>query len=130
VAAASPVALRPDREDKWIEIDLSEQTLIAYQQGISVLRVPVSTGKINTPTPRGDFAVYARVPIQDMGGPGYRTPDVRYVLYFLEDYAIHATYWHDNFGQPMSHGCVNMRTADAEWLYNWASIGTPVRVRD
>jgi lipoprotein-anchoring transpeptidase ErfK/SrfK len=65
-----------------------------------------------------------------MGGPDYLLRDVRYVAYFEKDYALHATYWHDNFGQPMSHGCVNLRTADAQWLYGWAPIGTPVYVHD
>jgi lipoprotein-anchoring transpeptidase ErfK/SrfK len=47
-------------------------------------------------------------------------------MYFYRGYAIHGTYWHNNFGRPMSHGCVNMRTGDAAWVYNWAPIGTPV----
>lgn len=120
----------PGAQTKWIEIKLSEQTLTAYEGEVPVLSVAVSTGKPNTPTPRGEFAIYARVPIQDMGGSDYLLPGVRYVAYFYQSYAIHATYWHDNFGQPMSHGCVNMRTDDAQWLYHWAPIGTPVRVRE
>jgi lipoprotein-anchoring transpeptidase ErfK/SrfK len=117
-------------QGKWIDIDVSEQTLTAYQGKVPVLSVAVSTGTAHTPTPLGEFAIYARVPIQDMGGPGYLLRDVQYVAYFERDYALHATYWHDNFGQPMSHGCVNMRTADARWLYDWAPVGTPVRVHD
>jgi len=51
---------------------------------------------------------------------------VPYTMYFYRGYAIHGTYWHSNFGRPMSHGCVNMRTQDAAWLYSWAVVGTPV----
>ncbi|NIO43122.1 MAG: L,D-transpeptidase family protein, partial [Burkholderiales bacterium] len=61
-------------------------------------------------------------------GFNYVLPNVPYVMYFYKDYAIHGTYWHNNFGTPMSHGCVNMSTADARWLYNWSSYGTLVNV--
>jgi lipoprotein-anchoring transpeptidase ErfK/SrfK len=54
---------------------------------------------------------------------------VPYVMYFFEGYGLHGTYWHNNFGHPMSHGCVNLRTPDAKWFYNWAEIGTPVLVK-
>jgi lipoprotein-anchoring transpeptidase ErfK/SrfK len=50
-------------------------------------------------------------------------------MYFYRDYGLHGTYWHSNFGRPMSRGCVNLRTPDAQWLYNWAEVGTPVHVR-
>jgi lipoprotein-anchoring transpeptidase ErfK/SrfK len=63
-----------------------------------------------------------------MTGPGYNLPNVPYVMYFYGANAIHGTYWHNNFGHPMSHGCINLRTGDAAWLYSWASIGTPVVV--
>jgi hypothetical protein len=46
-------------------------------------------------------------------------------MYFYSGYALHGTYWHENFGQPMSHGCVNLRTADAQWLFNWAGPALP-----
>jgi lipoprotein-anchoring transpeptidase ErfK/SrfK len=63
-----------------------------------------------------------------MTGPGYNLPNVPWVMYFAGANAIHGAYWHNNFGRPMSHGCVNMRISEAQWLYNWASIGTPVVV--
>lgn len=115
---------------KWIDVDISEQTLAAYEGETLLLKTVVSTGKSYTPTPLGEFEIYARVPVQDMGGSDYLLRNVQYVAYFYRNYALHATYWHDNFGQPMSHGCVNMRTTDAKWLYEWAPIGTPVRVHD
>jgi lipoprotein-anchoring transpeptidase ErfK/SrfK len=61
-------------------------------------------------------------------GYDYYLPDVPYVMYFFEDFAIHGTYWHSNFGTPMSHGCVNVSTPDAGWLFNWAPVGTAVNV--
>jgi len=61
-----------------------------------------------------------------MIGPGYNLPNVPWVMYFYDGYAIHGTYWHHNFGHPMSHGCINMTIPDAHWLYNWAPKGTLV----
>jgi lipoprotein-anchoring transpeptidase ErfK/SrfK len=63
-----------------------------------------------------------------MSGPGYYLPAVPYVMYFYKDYGIHGTYWHNNFGTPMSHGCVNMSIPDSEWVYNFSSVGTVVNV--
>jgi lipoprotein-anchoring transpeptidase ErfK/SrfK len=126
---ATPVPLS-GRSGKWIDVDVSEQTLAAYEGDTLLLKTAISTGKPYTPTPLGKFEIYARVPVQDMSGPDYLLRNVQYVAYFYKDYALHATYWHDNFGQPMSHGCVNMRTADAQWLYEWAPVGTPVHVHD
>lgn len=63
------------------------------------------------------------------GGAGddeYFLPAVPYVMYFHGNYGLHGTYWHNNFGQPMSHGCVNLPTDAAQWLFNWAPIGTKV----
>jgi lipoprotein-anchoring transpeptidase ErfK/SrfK len=64
----------------------------------------------------------------DMSGPGYYLPNVPYVMYFYRGYGIHGTYWHNNFGTPMSHGCVNFPTDDAGWLFDFASVGTVVNV--
>jgi lipoprotein-anchoring transpeptidase ErfK/SrfK len=117
-------------QQKWIDIDLSEQRLTAYEGEDIVLSVLVSTGLPHTPTPIGEFRIRFRVRVQEMGGDDYSLPNVEYVSYFFKDYAMHGTYWHNNFGQPMSHGCVNLRTPDAQWIYNWAPLGTPVRVHD
>ena len=88
----------------------------------------VSTGLAATPTVRGDFAIYRHVRSQLMRGSDYYLPDVQWVMYYYLDYAIHGAYWHNNFGQPTSHGCVNMREEEAQWLYDWAPDGTSVRV--
>jgi lipoprotein-anchoring transpeptidase ErfK/SrfK len=65
-----------------------------------------------------------------MRGPGYFFEDVPYTMYFHEDYGIHGTYWHNNFGSPMSHGCVNLAIRDAAWLFEFASVGTLVYVHE
>jgi lipoprotein-anchoring transpeptidase ErfK/SrfK len=116
------------RKGKWIEIILSEQRLIAWEDGRMVLTTPVSTGTANTPTIRGVFRIYRKLPAQRMRGRDYDLPNVPYVMYFKASYAMHGAYWHNNFGQPMSHGCVNIPTGKAAWLYDWAPRGTVVVV--
>ena len=93
-----------------------------------VLSTLVSTGLARTPTPVGNLPRADQIRSQTMSGPGYRLPNVQWVMYFVGDYALHGTYWHHNFGHPMSHGCVNLTNADARFLYNWAAYGTQVVV--
>jgi LysM repeat protein len=111
---------------KWIDVDLSTQTLTAYQDGQAVFTARVSTGTWRTPTVVGTYRVYVKYVSTRMRGPGYDTPDVPYTMYFYQGYGLHGAYWHDNFGTPMSHGCVNLSVDDARWLYNWAPVGTKV----
>lgn len=113
-----------------IEIDLSEQTLTAWQGDVVVMHTKVSTGRPETPTVLGRYQIRTKLPSQRMRGPGYDLPNVPSVMYFYAGYAIHGAYWHNNFGQVMSHGCVNMRLDEAEALYEWASIGTEVFVHE
>jgi len=112
----------------WIEVDLSEQMLIAWQGDNSLASFSVSTGTSSYPTVTGSYKVYAKYDKYTMVGPGYNLPDVPYSLFFHKGYSIHGTYWHNNFGTPMSHGCVNMTISDAAWIYDNASIGTVVFV--
>jgi hypothetical protein len=119
-----------DSEGRWIDIDLSSQTVYAYEDKTIVNSFLVSTGTWAHPTVTGQFQIYAMYPATLMVGPDYYLPGVPYTMYFYKGYALHGTYWHNNFGTPMSHGCVNLRTPDAEWLYNWASIGTLVNVHE
>lgn len=113
---------------RWIDVDLSNQRLIAYEGETPVRWVTVSTGLPRTPTVTGRFKIYVKYRAADMSGPGYYLRQVPYVMYFYRGYGLHGTYWHNNFGQPMSHGCVNLPTPEAEWLFNWASVGTLVVV--
>ena len=113
---------------RWIEVDLADQTLTAWQGDVRVMHTSVSTGRGGTPTVTGQFAVGNKYRAQRMTGPGYDLPNVPWVMYFHQAYAIHGVYWHTNFGAPASHGCVNMRLNEAEMLYNWAPAGTEVNV--
>jgi lipoprotein-anchoring transpeptidase ErfK/SrfK len=118
-----------DATGRWIEVVLSSQRTIAWQGDRQARAMVVSTGISRYPTPPGRFRVYAKYPSVTMSGPGYHLPGVPDTMFFHRGYAIHGTYWHENFGQPMSHGCVNLTKADAAWLYQWAPLGTPVVVR-
>jgi len=124
--------------DKQIIVDRSDQMLYAYENGELVLTQSISTGIHSTPTPRGTFTVYKKTPSRYMQGPlpgissdYYDLPGVPWNLYFTEQGGvIHGAYWHDQFGKPWSHGCVNVPQGAAEKLYRWADVGTPVFVRD
>jgi lipoprotein-anchoring transpeptidase ErfK/SrfK len=111
---------------RWIDVNLRTQRLTAYQGSKPVFSTLVSTGLPRTPTVVGRFKIYTKLSSTRMRGPGYDLPNVPYTMYFYKGYGLHGTYWHNNFGHPMSHGCVNLRTSDAAWLFSWASIGTPV----
>lgn len=121
--------VQPPGDRRWIDVNLSEQQMYAYEGDVVVNSFIVSTGVYDTPTVTGEFHIYVKVPVQDMSGPGYYLSNVPWVMFFYDEYGFHGTYWHNNFGAPMSRGCVNLRTEDAEWLYHWASVGTRVVVR-
>lgn len=116
--------------ERWIDVDLSQQRLTAYEGQRPVYHSWISSGLPQYPTVDGTFYIYVKYESADMsGGAGadaYFLPNVPYVMYFHGSYGLHGTYWHNNFGQPMSHGCVNLPTPAAEWLFNWASVGTRV----
>jgi lipoprotein-anchoring transpeptidase ErfK/SrfK len=115
-------------EGRWIDIDLANQRVYAYEGETIVREFVVSTGTWRYPTVTGQFRIYVKYPSTPMAGPGYYLPGVPFTMYFYKGYAIHGTYWHSNFGTPMSHGCVNLKTPEAEWLYNFASVGTLVNI--
>ena len=114
--------------ERWIDVDLTNQMVYAYEGDTVVNSFVVSTGTWLTPTVTGKHKIYVKVRVQDMRGPGYHLKDVPYVMFFSGDYGLHGTYWHNNFGTPMSRGCVNLTIDDAAWLFNWASVGTVVNV--
>jgi LysM repeat protein len=114
---------------KVILVILRQQRVYAYKDGVLLRNVLVSTGLPATPTVVGNFKVYVKYRAQTMYGPGYYLPSVPFVMYFHLGYGLHGTYWHSNWGRPMSHGCVNLPTPEAEWLYNFAEVGTPVIVQ-
>jgi hypothetical protein len=129
-------------EKKRIEISLTEQTLRAYENERVVYTAKVSSGipnkrlpkdELPTATPEGHFSIYSKMPSKHMGsvagGPeveengGFTLPGVPWTCFFKNPggYALHGTYWHNNFGLQMSHGCVNMRNQDAKWLFRWTT---------
>lgn len=127
----------PTTTEKWIDVDLSAQQVVAYEGVLPVRAFLVSTGLPRTPTVTGAFRIYGKTPRQDMEGGSraagnyYFLRNVPWVQYFYADYSFHGAYWHNNFGYPMSHGCINMAIEDAKWLYEWAgpsphSAGQPV----
>lgn len=121
--------------DRWIGIDLSEQRLTAYQRSEVVASYLISSGTYLYPTPVGTYHIYAKTRSQTMSGGSrlagsyYSLPNVEWISWFYGDYGIHGTYWHNNFGHPMSHGCINMRNSEAQFVYEWAPVGTPVVVQ-
>jgi lipoprotein-anchoring transpeptidase ErfK/SrfK len=124
--------------NKRIVVDLSEQMLRAYSEDELFMEEAVSTGKPLFPTPRGEFRIFKMRPTRYMQGPidgitnqYFDLPGVPWNLYFTYQGAvIHGAYWHNNFGQMWSNGCVNLPPAQAEKLYRWAELGTKVIVRD
>jgi len=124
-------------EKKQIEVNLTMQTLTAYEDSKQVLKATISSGIPNGPrgadglstkTPQGEFRIVEKDAAKHMGNGNlfadaddYELPGVPWTSFFtLQGHAFHGTYWHENFGVPMSHGCINMRTEDAKWLYRWA----------
>ena len=120
--------------EKHIYVDLAKQTLFAYEGDKLYLQALVSTGKWGK-TPTGDFKIWIKLRATRMsGGSGsdyYNLPNVPYVMFFSNSvvsqaagFSLHGTYWHNNFGHTMSHGCVNMRTIDAQKLFDWVGPNT------
>ena len=135
-----PLSIQVPPEEKRVEVSLQEQTLTAYEYDQPVYQTTISSGlgfkevSLNNPkataTPQGAFRVTSKYPSKHMGlvvatgAPGsYTLPGVPWATFFIYDtgVAFHGTYWHNNFGNKMSHGCVNMRNKDAKWLFRWVN---------
>lgn len=123
--------------NKYIEVIISQQKLKYFENGRKVDEFLVSTGIPGFDTPLGTFSVSSKVSSTRMTGYygpqnplNYDLPGVPWVMSFYGPYTLHGTYWHNNFGNRMSHGCVNLPTPKAYELYMWADIGTPVLVHN
>ncbi|NJP06987.1 MAG: L,D-transpeptidase [Chloroflexaceae bacterium] len=122
----------PGLWSRRVEVNLSTQWLTAYEADLPVYYAPVATGRDGFNTPTGTYAIYEKLPSQTMagsaGGESWYVPNVPWVMYVVGGVALHGTYWHNVFGTGtrMSHGCINLRMDDAQWLYEWADIGTTV----
>ncbi len=112
-------------EEKWIEVSLSEQKLRAWEGNKIVKEYPISSG-LWAPTLKGDYAIYWKLRYVRMRGGSkalgtyYDLPNVPYTMFYYQGYGIHGAYWHNNFGHPMSHGCINEPLPEAAWLFDWA----------
>jgi lipoprotein-anchoring transpeptidase ErfK/SrfK len=126
--------------DKRIEVDLTKQMTYAYEGDNLVYSFLISSGSWDR-TPIGEFKIWTKVKIQKMSGGSkelgtyFYLPNVQNVMFFYNEktakkmgYSFHQAYWHNNFGVPMSHGCINMTTADSASLYNWADVGTKINI--
>jgi L,D-transpeptidase catalytic domain len=137
VEELAPINPALEHQDKKIEVNLTMQTLHAFEKGKEVFETNISSGIPNGPrgkdglstkTPQGTFNILEKNPAKHMGNGNlfadaddYELPGVPWTSFFTaQGHAFHGTYWHQNFGSPMSHGCINMRTEEAKWLYHWA----------
>ena len=127
------IASLQEGQQRWLEVDLSNQRLIAWQGDTQIYAVVISGGTEFDPTLPGTFTIQskhesARMQGQGYDGETYDIPDVPFTMYYDGNYAIHGAYWHESFGTPVSRGCINVAVNHAEWLFSWASVGTPVVV--
>ena len=131
---APPPGVGP--EDRWFDIDLDEQVLIAYEGERPVYATLVSTGKdgLGDPrhtqsTPQGTFAIQRKhvttTMDSDAADAEFELRDVPWVMYFKGGYALHGAYWHDDFGSKRSHGCINLAPLDARHVFEWSLPHVP-----
>ena len=129
VRRVAPV-VRPEGvgpNDRWIEVNLKEQTLAAYEGSRMVYATLISSGLPRWQTVTGLFRIWVKIKAGKMSGGSlqegtyYYLADVPWTMYFYQGYGLHATYWHDGFGYPRSRGCVNLSPLDAFWLFQWAA---------
>jgi lipoprotein-anchoring transpeptidase ErfK/SrfK len=154
----SPISVDIPWAEKRIEVDLPAQRLRGFEYGQAVFETKISSGipdskprfnGIPTKTPSGRFNIIHKMPLRHMGDGiltpdlnAYELPGVPWVCFFhITGVAVHGTYWHSDFGRPRSHGCVNVATEDAQWLYRWSlpfippdeitmsGYGTPIIIR-
>lgn len=127
-AAPPPPSVLPG--ERWFDVDLDAQTLVAYEGELPVYATLVSSGAKKTPTETGIFRIWVKFAETDMNGQmadeeAYSVATVPWTQYYAKDLALHTTYWHDKLGTPRSHGCVNLAPADARFLYFWSEPNVP-----
>lgn len=138
--------------EQWLDVDLDQQVLIAYRGDAPVYATMISSGRIKFKTPTGIYRIarkYGKTRMvnprpAEVTGESWDVADVPWAMKFRKNFALHGAYWHDGFGKPRSHGCVNLSPADARWVYDWTApvvpdgwtmleveeaLGTPVRIR-
>ena len=124
-----PEAVGPN--DKWIHVDLDEQSLVAYEGDRPVFATLVSSGKgAEFATPKGLYQIREKHITTTMNGPDpdagyYEVEEVPWTLFYYDSYALHGAYWHNEFGNTRSHGCTNISPVDARWLFYWTDDELP-----
>ena len=126
VAKFAPAPKPEDMAERWVAVDLFEQTLIAYEGDRPVFATLVSSGLPQWSTNEGGFPIWARLERDSMSGAtgapdAYALQAVPWTMYFDGGISLHGAYWHDDFGYRRSHGCVNLSVSDARWLYEWTA---------
>ena len=129
-----------NNSSKYVEVDLTTQRAFTFENGQRLKEYIISSGKWDR-TPIGTFTIWTKIRSQKMSGGSkltgdyYYLPNVPYIMFFYNaahpktaGFSLHGTYWHHNFGVPMSHGCINMKTEDAAEVFSWADVGTEVRI--
>lgn len=127
----NPLSKTQEKLEKLIKVSIEEQRLYYYFDEKLLEEFPISGGLYYTPTPTGVFKILAKVPVKHYGGTGFDFPNTKWNLHFTTTYwryYIHGAYWHDNFGNPMSHGCVNVSYDNMERLYWFSELGTNVQI--
>jgi hypothetical protein len=133
VMPLAPLVIGPLDKEKFIEVNLAQQRLYAWEHGRLARTFLVSTGVKKYPTPVMETKVLKKIPMMDYKGyygpnhpDNYDIKNVKNNLRIRGSILIHYAFWHRNFGHPMSHGCINVGNADSDWLFAWAEVGTPV----
>ena len=130
-AGYDPLNQERKKISKNIEVNLKTQRLTYYLDNKKLEEFSISSGVKRLPTPTGDFTVLKKEPVKHYGGVGFDYPNTKWNLHFLANkynYYIHGAYWHNKFGTPQSHGCVNVSYGNMERLYDWAQVGTSVKI--
>lgn len=130
----TPLSSKQEKLAKRIAVNLKTQRLAYYFGETKLDEFAISSGLANTPTPVGEFSVLRKRPFVNYGGPGYSYPNTKWNLMFKPgnglNYYIHGAYWHNDFGRPKSHGCVNVKHSQEYMgrLYDWVDLATPVTI--
>ncbi|OGY43937.1 MAG: hypothetical protein A2729_01280 [Candidatus Buchananbacteria bacterium RIFCSPHIGHO2_01_FULL_39_14] len=129
----NPLTSEPQKQTKEIKVDLASQQLSYYFGGQELEKFLISGGVKSMPTPKGEFSVMHKVPEKTYGGTGFNFyySKTKWNLHFTTaywKYYIHGAYWHNNFGRPMSHGCVNVPYDKMERLYEFSEVGTRIEI--
>jgi lipoprotein-anchoring transpeptidase ErfK/SrfK len=120
-----------------MDVNLTSQTLVVYENCQPIFATLISSAKAPAVTPTGTFSIFymeERLPLfaneRVATSEEFYLADVPWLMFFHENWAIHGAYWHDHFGEPGSHGCINVSPYDARWLFEWAKLGDMIVIHE